>query len=355
MRIIIGIAGEGYGHATRCRAVIEHLKDSKDNEIRILTGGKTEEYLSGYYPIKKITSYRLVYINNELSTVLSGILNASTLPMQIFSLARTLKEFLQFKPDLVINDFELFTNWIALILGVPVMHIDNGRIVNEANIETPKRPYLSYLKVKFWGRVVNPSRTFGIVPFFCSVECKKKNCRIAFPPLREEVKRLKTQEKDFVLVYQTSRSYKRMINELKKTKKNFKVYGFGREGKEKNLEFKEFDEKEFLNDLAECSFVVTNGGFSLISECIYLKKPVLSCPIKKQFEQQINAYYLDKIKCGKKSEEITKEEIEKFCNEIKTYKKKLEKIKWKDNFFEEMDNILDKLKNSNNNRAIGIF
>jgi UDP-N-acetylglucosamine:LPS N-acetylglucosamine transferase len=38
--------------------------------------------------------------------------------------------------------------------------------------------------------------------------------------------------------------------------------------------------------------VVTGGGFSLLSEAVYLGKPVLSVPLHGQFEQLMNARYL---------------------------------------------------------------
>ena len=40
--------------------------------------------------------------------------------------------------------------------------------------------------------------------------------------------------------------------------------------------------------------VVTGGGFSLLSEAVYLGKPVLSVPLRGQFEQLMNARYLER-------------------------------------------------------------
>ena len=40
--------------------------------------------------------------------------------------------------------------------------------------------------------------------------------------------------------------------------------------------------------------MVAGGGFSLLSEAVYLGKPVLAVPLRGQFEQMMNARYLDR-------------------------------------------------------------
>ncbi|MEK6857342.1 MAG: MJ1255/VC2487 family glycosyltransferase [Nanoarchaeota archaeon] len=336
MRIILGIAGEGYGHATRCKPVIEHLKK---HELKILTGGKSYEYLSKKQELTKIAVPRLVYANNKLNTTLSGLLTIVKIPAIIYSLGKTFFVFLKFKPDIIINDFEMCTNWMGILFRVPVIHIDNGRIVIEGEIETPKKPFLSFLKVLFWGKILNPSKKYGLIPSFFAIDCKEGN-KVVFPPMREEIKKLKPNYGKHILVYQTSKSYGGLIKELEKVDRKFVVYGFDKNEVQKNIAFRKFNEKGFFKDLANCSCVITNGGFSLISESIYLKKPVLSCPVRKQFEQEVNAFYLDKLGYGKKVEFLSAENITEFIGELKRYKRNLNKLEWKDCFLEEMDEII---------------
>ncbi len=337
MRIIFGIAGEGYGHATRSKPVIDYL--SKSHEVKIFTGGKALEYLSRYYPITKVTSFRLAYKNNTVSTISSAILNLFKIPGAFISLLKTIVAFWKFKPQLVINDFELFTNWTANIFWVPIVHINNGEIFRCGHIETPKKPYLSFLKALFFSAVINPQKTHSLIPSFFHVKTKH-NTKLVFPPLRNEVKELVPTEGDYILVYQTSENNKKLLETLQEVEQNFVIYGFERNKIQKNLWLKRFNEKEFFKDLENCKAVITNGGFSLMSESIYLKKPVLSCPVRKQFEQEVNAHYLEKIGCGRSVKEITVEEILKFVENLVNYKEELRKFKWKENFFEELDKIV---------------
>ena len=64
------------------------------------------------------------------------------------------------------------------------------------------------------------------------------------------------------------------------------------------LVFRPFSETVFLDDLRSARAVIAGGGFSLLSECVYLHKPVLSIPVEGQFEQVLNARYLEKLGYG---------------------------------------------------------
>ena len=150
---------------------------------------------------------------------------------------------------------------------------------------------------------------------FFDCELKDKDSVFIKPLLREGIVKAKTSNKDHILVYQTSKSNKKLIEVLQKINRKFIVYGFDGGKKIGSISFKSISEKEFLKDLISCSAVITNGGSTLISEALFLKKPILSIPIKKQFEQIINAIYLKKLGYGMFVEDANKELIEKFIKE----------------------------------------
>jgi len=55
-----------------------------------------------------------------------------------------------------------------------------------------------------------------------------------------------------------------------------------------------------------------NAGFSLISEKLYLGKPYLAWPVKRQFEQVFNAYYIGETRYGAYWDDLNKERVESF-------------------------------------------
>jgi uncharacterized protein (TIGR00661 family) len=60
------------------------------------------------------------------------------------------------------------------------------------------------------------------------------------------------------------------------------------------LHFKPFSEAGFITDLATCRAVIAGGGFTLMGEAVFLGKPMLAIPLDSQFEQLLNARYLER-------------------------------------------------------------
>ena len=70
--------------------------------------------------------------------------------------------------------------------------------------------------------------------------------------------------------------------------------------------------------------VITGGGFSLLSEAVYLGKPVLSVPLGGQFEQLMNARYLHREGFGMCAPAIDAATLSSFLDELDSYHERLE-------------------------------
>jgi hypothetical protein len=81
-------------------------------------------------------------------------------------------------------------------------------------------------------------------------------------------------------------------------RERFIIYGQGDRGTQGHLTFKAPSTAGFLQDLASCKAVMATAGFTLITEALHLKKPYLALPMTGQFEQAVNALFLEKINCG---------------------------------------------------------
>ena len=84
--------------------------------------------------------------------------------------------------------------------------------------------------------------------------------------------------------------------------------------------------------------MIINCGFTVLSEALYLKKPIFAIPIKRQYEQILNGYYLQKQGYGVAVKEITKSNFNEFLKNKKMYEKNIKKMQWDDNerLFEEL-------------------
>jgi len=145
-------------------------------------------------------------------------------------------------------------------------------------------------------------------------------------------------------VYQTSNSNEELIQLLKDNHdKEFIIYGFHMDKREDNLLFRKFNEKQLYDDFKSANCVITNGGFSFITEALQLEKPVLSIPVNKQFEQILNAIYIDRLGYGEHHDNINQEILDNFLDNVEVYRKNI-----KDNFhkLESNDKTLHELKNA---------
>jgi len=107
------------------------------------------------------------------------------------------------------------------------------------------------------------------------------------------------------------------VNSLSNEK--FIVYGLRKNATHGNCTLKDFSEEGFIQDLASARAVVTNGGLSLIGEALYLGKPVFSVPVKNQFEQVLNARYLEILGYGLEGLKIDAQLLRLFLNEQPRY------------------------------------
>jgi UDP:flavonoid glycosyltransferase YjiC (YdhE family) len=89
--------------------------------------------------------------------------------------------------------------------------------------------------------------------------------------------------------------------------------------------------------------VVANGGFTLLGEAVYLRRPVLSVPVHKQFEQVLNARYLEREGYGLAAEEATGEALGRFLERIPDLRRNLEGYRQDGNaeLFRTLDRLLE--------------
>lgn len=324
MKILYGVCGEGMGHYTRSSVIINHLLE-KGHQAKVVSSHHPYRCLKEKFPdVERIGGWCLTYKDNSIKRRLTLWNNFKKAGPVFYHNLKLWKIMFKYCPELIITDFEPFTAQVGLLLAKPVLCIDNQHIIKTELEHGPEKIRIDW----FFGRLVIKgmipwSKQYLVTTFFYPKNKHKKICLVP-PIIRKEILQLKPEEKDYFLVYQTSTTNLTLIEELKKIKKSFIVYGFEQEKQEDNLLFKKFNETEFLQDLAHCQAVITNGGYSLISEALYLHKPIFSVPIKKTIEQYINSFYLDKLGYGKYVKKPSVKEMEEFIKNLPKYKKNLE-------------------------------
>jgi uncharacterized protein (TIGR00661 family) len=338
--ILYGVNGEGSGHSSRAREILTHL-EQQGHTVHVVSFDRGLKNLAEDFDVTEIFGMRLTTVDNQVRygrTVLNNILSVPSTAKSARKLNRLAEDW---KIHLVITDFEPLSCHAGHKLGLPVLSIDNQHCLTYGQISYPAKYRSEAAAAKMVTRLMTPKADAYFVTSFFPVKPKNKRT-LFFPPiLREAVLQCRPTIGDDVLVYVTSPATE-LIGILKGIEQSFICYGFNREGREGNLRFKKPNLAAFLRDLSEASAVVANSGFSLISEALHLGKPYLAWPVKNQFEQIFNAYYIEKMGYGKYWDELTKEKIESFLSNLESYRENLSKYPRNDNsaLFSKIDKFV---------------
>jgi len=344
-RILYSVCGEGMGHAIRSSVIINHLL--KDNELIIFASGKAYDFLSKKFDnVYYIEGFDTVYIENTAKYMFTFLAGLRNLPKSLKNNMKVLYNIARvFKPNIIISDFEAYSNLLSKIMGIPLISVDNIHVITQCKLELPEKYYTERLAAQGVIHLfITQPKSYLITTFFYPEVKNKKKAFLYLPVLRNEILNRKPFNGDHVLVYQTSDSNSKLIDILKSLDENFIIYGFDTEKDEENLKFKKFSEDKFIKYFESCKAVVANGGFTLMSEAIYLGKPVYTIPVKKQFEQTVNAVYLKKLGYGEFHEQISKESFEKFMSNLGSYRNALNSFEHDHNnkIFHDLDKIIAK-------------
>lgn len=321
VNILYGVSGEGFGHSSRSKEILTHL--AKHHNVHVITYGKAHPYLKTYFPTTEIYGLHFAFHENKidyLNTVKKNIERLFTSSAKFKQLRALLKTF---KPDLIITDFEPTSYHLSQWLHVPLLSIDNQHRITNLALDIPRQYRKDYALCKFIIRLLIPKADMYFVTSFFHEKIIQKNTFLFPPILRKEVQRLRPTTNDHILVYQTSTSNQRLLKILQTIPERFVVYGFDRDKRQGNIHFKKTSSDGFLKDLASCKAVITNGGFTLMTEALHLRKPILSEPVQGQFEQILNAYYLQKLGYGMYKDVLQKKDVLLFLNKLDQYRRQL--------------------------------
>ena len=338
--ILYGVNGEGSGHSTRAKEMITHLQ-AQGHKVHVASFDRGLRNLKSEFEVTEIYGLRLAYVRNRVryrKTIFGNLLKAPRAAKSIGQLTRLAKEW---KIDLVVTDFEPLTCHLAHRMGLPVISIDNQHLLTRADISYPRECRKDAAAAKLVTRFMTHGCDAYLVITFFEAPLRRRDTFLFPPILRQEVLRARATNSDHVLVYVSSPSVE-LTELLKRIRQRFVCYGFEGEGEDSNLVFRKPSLDGFLTDLAGCKAVLANAGFSLISEALHLRKPYLAWPLKRQFEQVFNAYYIQKMGYGAYWEDLNKERIESFLFNLEEYREKLRSYPAQDNsrIFAKLDELV---------------
>jgi len=322
VRILYGVAGEGMGHATRSHAFLTDIVG--DHDVLIVASGRAHDYLARHFPqVREILGFSLAYEDNAIrrwETVAQNLRGAvSGWPAQVRSFYEVARDF---APDVVVSDFESFVLTVARRERVPAISVDNIMMLDRCRHDEDiiRDDVFDFELARQIARTKAAGLHHAIVPTFFRPPLRRKATTLVAPVLREAVLAAVAEQGEHLLVYQTATGSESLVAALHETGLPCRVYGVRRDLDEDVVDgllvFRPFSEPAFLDDLRTARAVVAGGGFSLLSECVYLHKPALSIPVGGQFEQTLNARYLARLGYGEYAEAPTPQAIGAFLERL---------------------------------------
>ncbi len=329
MKILYGVTGEGMGHAMRSRVVLEHLV-AAGHEVEIMASGRACEFLGKRFAdVNRIHGFHMILEENRVrlgktlwANILSGALG---LPKNIgayFDL------FGEFHPDVVISDFESWTYLYAQNHRLPILSIDNMQVIHRCTLpdEIIEGNRVAFQLTKAFIKSKLPFCDAYYITSFFRPAPRKPNTYLFPPILRPEILAATRADGDHLLVYQSGPN-EALQASLARSGVEARIYGMrpelAAEEREGNLRFKPFSEAGFIADLATSRGVVAGGGFTLMGEAVYLQKPMLAIPLEGQFEQVLNARYLERTGYGACADASDTQTVPRFLERIPEYRRAL--------------------------------
>ncbi|MCB2156341.1 teichoic acid biosynthesis protein [bacterium] len=304
-KIFFSLSGEGRGHATRVRALVERLR--LDHDITIFAPEDAYRLLA---PIYAETDVRVCWIPGLVFHYTRG---------HRLDFARTTREGLGYlaslsrlvsrlegvirweRPDLVVTDFEPSLPRAAHRCGVPFLSVNHQHFLLYSDLSSlplhlraHARLMAQVVRRYYAGQAESIVSSFYFPPLKNGIE----NVSQVGVFLRPEVLGAIPSDDGHLVAYLRRFAPENVIESLRATGRQVRIYGLGLRPDDGNLRYCEIDATRFVEDLASASALVCTAGNQLVGEAFALGKPVFAMPETRNYEQYINAHFVEQSGAG---------------------------------------------------------
>lgn len=301
MKILYGVQATGNGHISRSREIVRCIKERGHNVFVILSGRDPSQL----WDMDEFKPYH-TYKGLTFSTYRGRIRYLDTLfNLGVRALYKDVNSFDASGFDIVITDFEPVSSRIAKNYHIPSIGIGHQYAFYH-NIPTAgKTPVASFI-IKNFARADYP----------VGLHWHHFNQPILPPVVPKFQEKKPSTISNKIIVYLPFEEQEDILNLLAPFKDySFFVYHkFETPLVKENIHLCPFSRNGFLKDLMECSGVITNAGFELVSEALATGKKLLLKPLSGQMEQLSNANAITMLSLGKTMKRLDRSVVENFLD-----------------------------------------
>jgi uncharacterized protein (TIGR00661 family) len=320
----------------RSRVVAEHLIE-QGHEVKMAASGRALPYLREHLPdVEEIWGLAFALEHGEVEAWKTLTVNVRG---SVHGIPEDWREGADiaraFAPQIVVSDFDGFAYLFAKTHRLPVISVDNIQMVDRCRHDARilRGLHRDYLAARAFvcGKVPRADR-YLITTFF-RPPLRKKRTTLVPSLLRPEILAARPEPGAHLVVY--GRIGETARKALRTSGVPCRVYGarggLTADEEDGNLRYRPFSNDAFIEDLRTCRGVVASAGYSLMSEVVFLRKPMLALPLAGQFEQEMNARYLDRLGYGAASAALDEPSLERFIEQEPKYAAALSRYEQRDN------------------------
>jgi len=303
--IVYSICGEGRGHATRARAVVEGLR--AHHRVTLFASGCAHDMLERYCRETNVALHRIPGLHFEYTrsgrvALFRTVGAAAGFKLAVGGYVRAVRPALErIAPDLVVADFEPILPRAARQLGIPFVSFDHQHYLVVSDLSALPRGLRQRAALAApFVRALYDWQTATIVSSFYAPPLKRAyaDTTLVGTLIRPEIAGLRPDRGQHLVAYMRRQASPDVLEALRACGREVRLYGLGARPAEGNLRFASIDERRFVDDLASCDAVVSTAGNQLVGEALYLGKPMLVLPEARNFEQAVNAHFLEQSGAG---------------------------------------------------------
>lgn len=330
-KILYGICGIGNGHIFRQLPRLSfHLNHG--DKVVVFCYGRSQEVLHNLYPDRP----NLHIIHIDVAYVVGNYtgldfkqsaekINPDGAALNFLAMSKAAD--LIGRPDLVFSDYEPISAQYAYAYDAPLITIDQQ---SKYLFETCPKDLngTSYADEIMRLRMFFPKADLRVACSFFDVDGSDlyPELHIARPSIRDVINQMKQAnvQQNKITVYVSEQQLdQEKLNELHRVVSlqpdvEFHIYGpkvVNLPGSTEKIRYYHHGDASFEQNFATSFGVITTAGHSLLSECVFLKKPVLAMPIQ-LYEQQMNAHVIQENKVGMSVQNLTQDNLSQFLSQL---------------------------------------
>ncbi|OUR95370.1 hypothetical protein A9Q84_16165 [Halobacteriovorax marinus] len=336
-KIIFALASAGMGHATRDVPIIQRL--SKDYEVHIFCSGQANKWLGKQFDhLHQNHAIKSASVGGKISIGLVVARALLEIPKTLFYILRIAFFILWHRPKAVISDFEAHSVYAAMLVRplfrVPIISCDHW-----TTIRLSERPFSftdsEMTSLEKWQKTIKmvaPSADRYLVHGTMKTKLSDDRAKYVPTPVRDTFLQAGENISDQgpIVVSMGHLAPASLSSVLGESHHNFIIYGSDNPRIDKNVEYRAFDEVEFIKSLQSSPFVIVSANSSAIDSLAF-NKPLLYVPTSGQFEQYYCGKMFESLGVAKLLTELTVESISEFSTNLESYKQKVSELDIFDN------------------------